>query len=184
MRHVVEQHRACPALGAVAAELGTRQSQLVAQRPGQRFLLHHFHAARLAVHVERNEPFAAEGPTPARRKNPVAGRAHYSASGDHAENETASRDRFRWVFNWLWGRLGIVCFRHCGFSGFRDCLGSSRWPADLSLILAGIAPSLFEGIARRLPLSYRRGLALAKPPMEVGPDVDEMEIYGLAVTRS
>jgi hypothetical protein len=35
------------------------------------------------------------------------------------------------------------------------------------LMLAGITPSLFEGVARRLPLSYRRGHTLAKPPPAV-----------------
>jgi hypothetical protein len=47
-------------------------------------------------------------------------------------------------------------------------------------VLAGIAPSLFEGIARRLGLFYRRPLSLARPARGVGPDVDAVEISGLS----
>ena len=84
MRNVVDEHCASSALRAVAAQLGSRQTQFVAQCPSQGFLLHHFHAARLAVYVQRDQPFAAEGPTPARGKNPVAGRANDGATGNHA----------------------------------------------------------------------------------------------------
>ena len=40
MRHVVDEDGAGAALGAVAAQLGAREPQLVAQRHRQRFLLH------------------------------------------------------------------------------------------------------------------------------------------------
>jgi hypothetical protein len=44
-----------------------------------------------------------------------------------------------------------------------------RWPAEIVLsIRAGIAPSLSKAIARRLPISYRRGPADAKPTPEAG----------------
>ena len=51
MRHIVDEHRAGAALGAVASELGAGQPQLVAQRRGQRFLLQHVDAPLLAVDV-------------------------------------------------------------------------------------------------------------------------------------
>jgi hypothetical protein len=89
VRHVVDQHRARSALGAVAAQLGSRQPQLVAQRPGQRLLLHHFHAPRLPFTfsvISRSPPKLR--PRPA--QDLVAGRAHYGASGNHAQNEIRS----------------------------------------------------------------------------------------------
>ena len=56
VRHVVDEHRARAALGAIAAELGAGEPQLVAQRHRQRFLLHDVDAAHLAVDVQRDEP--------------------------------------------------------------------------------------------------------------------------------
>ena len=56
VRHIVDEHRAGAALGAVAAKLGAGEPQLVAQRHGERFLLHHVDASRLAVDVQRDQP--------------------------------------------------------------------------------------------------------------------------------
>ncbi len=54
-------HGAGAALGAVAAELGAGEPQLVAQRHRQRFLRQHVHAPHLAIHVEGNQPLDAAG---------------------------------------------------------------------------------------------------------------------------
>src|SRR5208337_2344904 len=151
VRHVVNQHRAGPALRAVAAQLGSRQSQFVAQGPGQRLLLHHFYRARLAVHVQRDQPFAAEAPPASRRKNAVAGRADDCASGNYAENKTASRDRFRWGLGWLWTRFGMVGFRHRGPSGL-----NFAWDR-----LAGLRDSCFASCGDRAVASRRRRAALS-----------------------
>ena len=45
VRHIVDQHRAGAALGAIAAKLGAGEAELVAQRHRERFLLHHVDAA-------------------------------------------------------------------------------------------------------------------------------------------
>ena len=52
VRHIVDQHGAGAAFGAVASQLGAGEAQLVAQRPGQRLLLHDVDAPLLAVDVE------------------------------------------------------------------------------------------------------------------------------------
>ena len=61
VRHIVDQHGAGAAFGAVAAELGAGEAQLVAQRHRQRFLLHHVDAPLLAVDVQRDQPLARAG---------------------------------------------------------------------------------------------------------------------------
>ena len=61
MRDVVDEHRAGAALGAIAAELRASQPQLVAEGRRQRLLLHHVDAARLAIHVEGDQPFDRSG---------------------------------------------------------------------------------------------------------------------------
>ena len=55
MRHVVDEDGACAALGAVAAQLRAGQPELVAQRHGQRFLLHDVHSSHLTVDVQRDQ---------------------------------------------------------------------------------------------------------------------------------
>ena len=49
------------ALGAVAPQLGAREPQLVAQRHGQRFLLHDVHAPHLSVDVQRDQTLDRAG---------------------------------------------------------------------------------------------------------------------------
>src|SRR5215472_7817748 len=55
MRYVIQQDSARTALGTITAELRASEPKLVAQRPGQRFLLHDIDPAGLAVHVESNK---------------------------------------------------------------------------------------------------------------------------------
>jgi hypothetical protein len=69
MRDVVDQDGAGAAFRTVAPELGAGEPQLVAQRGGQRLLLHHVHAPLLAVDVEGNQPwerFRSPGDLPCR----------------------------------------------------------------------------------------------------------------------
>ena len=61
MRDVVDEHRAGAALGAIAAELGAGQPQLVSEGRRQRFLFDHVDAPRLAIDVERDQPFDRSG---------------------------------------------------------------------------------------------------------------------------
>ena len=56
MWHIVEQDRAGTAFGAVATEFRSGESQLISQRPRQRFLLHDVDAATLPIDVYSNEP--------------------------------------------------------------------------------------------------------------------------------
>jgi hypothetical protein len=49
MRDVVEQDRAGAAFGAIAPQLGSRESQLVSQRPRQRLLLHDVGSSPLPI---------------------------------------------------------------------------------------------------------------------------------------
>ena len=58
MRHVVDENGAGATFGAVAAQLGAGEAELVAQRPCQGFLLHHIHAPLHAIDVDGDEPFA------------------------------------------------------------------------------------------------------------------------------
>ena len=92
VRHIVKQHRASAALRAIASQLRSRQPQLVAQCKRQRLLLHHFHAARLPIHVERDQPFAPGASAAAGRKNLVARGAYNGAAGNHAQDEPAPGD--------------------------------------------------------------------------------------------
>jgi hypothetical protein len=96
VRHIVDQHRAGAALGAVAADLGARQSELVAQRHRERFLLHHVDAAHLAVDVQRDETLDGAG----RRRlaedftagaEEVGGRRHHRAARNNTLDEGAAR---------------------------------------------------------------------------------------------
>ena len=61
VRHIVDQHGAGAAFGAVAAELGAGEAQLVAQRHRQRFLLHDVDAPLLAVDVQRDQALDRPG---------------------------------------------------------------------------------------------------------------------------
>ena len=58
-RRVVGEHGAGAAFGPVAADLGAGESQPVADRLGQGLAGRHVDAARLAVDVERDQPFDA-----------------------------------------------------------------------------------------------------------------------------
>src|SRR5690606_11931830 len=55
MSNIVDQERAGTAFAAVAADLCARQSQLVTQRVGERFLRQHIDAPGPAVDVERDQ---------------------------------------------------------------------------------------------------------------------------------
>jgi len=58
MRYIVDEDGAGAALGAVAAQLGARKAQFVADGPRQRLLLHDIGSPLLAIDVDGNEPFA------------------------------------------------------------------------------------------------------------------------------
>src|SRR5262252_8639602 len=78
---IVDENRACAALGAVAADLGPGESELVAERRRQRFLFEHVDAPILAVDVQRDQPLDASGRrrllTRQRRRAPqIARRGH------------------------------------------------------------------------------------------------------------
>ena len=61
VRHVVHQHRARAAFGAVAPELGAGKPQLVAQGHGQRFLAEDVDAALLPVDDKGDQPIDGTG---------------------------------------------------------------------------------------------------------------------------
>ncbi len=95
VRHVVDEHGARAALGAVAPKLGAGQPQLVAERHGERFLLHDVDASRLAVDVQRDQPLtrpcrrrlAEHGAAPAEH---VRRAGRHGAARDHAFDEVAT----------------------------------------------------------------------------------------------
>src|SRR5262245_11378088 len=55
VRHIIDEHGARSALGAIAAEFGAGKSELVAECRRQRFLLQHVNATLLAIDRERNQ---------------------------------------------------------------------------------------------------------------------------------
>jgi hypothetical protein len=58
----------------------------------------------------------------------------------------------------------MIRFRHCGFSGFWVCLGIVSLASGMqSVILAEIAPSLFEGLARRFGYLSAAAVTLQNP---------------------
>jgi len=61
VRHIVDEDGARAALGAIAAKLGAREPELVAQRHGKRFLLHDVDTPHLPVDIQRDQPFDSAG---------------------------------------------------------------------------------------------------------------------------
>src|SRR5206468_1695053 len=59
VRHIVDEDGAGAAFGAVASQLGAGEPELVAQRPRQRFLLHHVDASLAAIDRDGDQPSAA-----------------------------------------------------------------------------------------------------------------------------
>src|ERR671923_1658803 len=59
--NVVDEYGARTTLGAIASQLGAREPQLVAQRHGQRFLLHDVYAPHLSVDVQRDQTLDRTG---------------------------------------------------------------------------------------------------------------------------
>ena len=102
VRHVVDEHGAGAALGAVAADLRAGEAELVAQRHRQRFLRHHVDAALLAVDVERDQPLDRTGrrrlAVQGRRAEQVGGRRGHRARGDDTFNKGTSGNSLRCVF--------------------------------------------------------------------------------------
>src|SRR4029077_16168130 len=87
-------------LGAITAELGPGEPQLVAQRPSQRFLLRDVHAALRALHSQREEPVARTGRLSEQRggAEKIIRRRCPCSSGDHSLNEIPPRDTLELVF--------------------------------------------------------------------------------------
>ena len=105
VRHIVDEDRAGAALRAVAADLGAREPQLVADRHREGLLRHHVDATVLAVHVQRDETLhrarrrrLAEQ---RRRAEQVSGGGGDGPRGDDALDETASRGRRKFGFRHL-----------------------------------------------------------------------------------
>jgi len=78
VRHVIEKHGAGAAFGTVATELGAGEAEFVAQRGGQRLLLHDIDAPLLAVDVQRDQSLHRAG---GRRLRAHHGAAKHVARG-------------------------------------------------------------------------------------------------------
>src|SRR5260370_40566880 len=105
MRHIVNEDSAGTALGPVAPQLRAGETELVAQRPGERFLLHDVGPALLPVDVDGNEPFSCAASSLAqqsRRAEQVACRGNCRAAGDDPFDEVAPRDHIQCAANRLW----------------------------------------------------------------------------------
>src|SRR5688572_3374016 len=113
VRHVVDENGAGAALGAIAAKLGPRETQLVAQRHRQRFLLHHVDAALLTVDSQRHEPL--DGPRQRAltkellgSAEQVARRRHRRACGNDAFDELAPCYASGLFVNLNWSSHGAI----------------------------------------------------------------------------
>src|SRR5579884_771803 len=87
VRDIIDQHGTGAAFGAIAAELGSGEAQLVTQRVLQGLLLHNVNTALLTIDIERNQPLncagrGSLGPNILRAEKIACGRD--SARGDHA----------------------------------------------------------------------------------------------------
>ena len=85
MRYIVNEDSAGAALGPVAPQLRADEPELVAQRPGQRFLLHDVGPALLPVDVDGDEPFSCAAGNLARLSRgaeQVAYRGNCRAAGE------------------------------------------------------------------------------------------------------
>src|SRR5438093_11770188 len=94
MRHVVDEHGAGTAFGAIAADFRAGQPEFVAEHHRERFLRHYVDAAILAVDVERDEALDRARralPVHRRRAEQVRGRRSGSARGDDAFDVIAPR---------------------------------------------------------------------------------------------
>jgi hypothetical protein len=95
VRHIVHQHGARAAFGAIASELGAGETQFVAQGHRQRFVLQHVNAPLLAVDVERDQTLDRAGHAVVladdRGAEQIRGRGDRCAGGDYAFDEIASR---------------------------------------------------------------------------------------------
>src|SRR5260370_5066188 len=106
MRYIVNEDGAGAALGPVAPELRAREPELVAQRPGQCFLLHDVGPALLPVDFDGDERFSCAAGSLARLSRgaeQVAYRGNCRAAGDDPFDEVAPRGHIRWPANHLWG---------------------------------------------------------------------------------
>src|SRR6266478_2010143 len=105
MRHVVDEDGAGATLGTVAPQLGAGEAQLVAQRPGQRLLLHRVHSPLLAVYVEGDQPLSHTSrrwlAQKRRGAKEVVRRGDCYTAADHPFDEVASRNAFQRVFGCL-----------------------------------------------------------------------------------
>jgi hypothetical protein len=118
VRHIIDEDRAGATLGSIAPQLGPAQTQLVAQGPGERFLLHHVHAPRLAVDIQRDQaldrPRQRRRLTQERAAEQIARRRDTGAGRDHAFDEIPPRDR------------PVILG---GFDGFLICHGTITSPS-------------------------------------------------------
>src|SRR5207253_2485188 len=147
-----DEHRARAALRAVAADLGAGQTELVAQRHGERFLLHHVDAAHLAVDVERNEPLDRAGRGGlaedfAAGAEQVRRRRGDGAAGDDTFDEGAPRDAGA-------GRVRLIHLDSCKYGW-----NSRPAPRVLSISPRENLDILKVGLAGR-PTDRRKGLAV------------------------
>ena len=97
MRHIVDEDGAGSALGAVAAELSSGQTQLVAQRPGECLLLRNVDSPLPAVDVEGDEPLADACVGEGSGAEQIVGRGNRRAPSDNALDEAPSRNCLRRV---------------------------------------------------------------------------------------
>jgi hypothetical protein len=103
VRLTVEEDGAGAALGAVAAELGPGEPELVTQRHRQLLVGEHVDATGLAIHLERDQPLGgaggglrADGPGLAEE---IAGAVGGRAARDHSLDEATPRDDARAGFS-------------------------------------------------------------------------------------
>src|SRR5215472_18181879 len=95
VRHIIKQHGAGTALGAVTTEFGASQSKFVAKSLGQRFLLHDVDAALLAVDVESDQALTKAWRLLAehrRASKQIGRRGSCNAAGDDSLYKVAPRD--------------------------------------------------------------------------------------------
>ena len=94
MRYIVDEDGAGAAFRPVATELRAGQAKLVAQRHGERFLLHHVHAPHLTVDVQRHQTLhGAWQRTLAHERGSaeqVGGRRDRRATGNHRLDKCAA----------------------------------------------------------------------------------------------
>src|ERR1700680_4990026 len=100
VRHIVNQDSAGSTFGAVAAQLRSREAQLVSQCPCQRFLLHNVGPPQLAIDVYADEPVSRRaGGSQSGSTEQIARRTDSRAAGDDTFDKSAPGYGSRFVYH-------------------------------------------------------------------------------------